>query len=281
VLLLSGAVLDDAYRPVPSGLEPIARAGGIELGADILVERAPELRLPSGVGERFFALPEEHPVTAGLRRGPRPDQRAFFSVAQSVRPTAAGSPTPLVTTSAQSFAVSDLRRFLEGERVEPGKRDRLGPLSVAMASELAKPPGSSAPHGPRLVVFGSGNIAQNQSFRDPVLLGNRRLIENAVSWLAAQPALVSVPEKAGAELGVALTEESLTEVWRYVILYLPGTALLLGVLVLVRRRGRERRSRREAERPRPGPRPHRAEAVEPSRRAAGPRPERDGEGRGR
>jgi hypothetical protein len=69
------------------------------------------------------------------------------------------------------------------------------------------------------------------------------LVESALSWLAAKPAIVSVPEKPSHPAGLSLTEESLTEVLRYVLLYMPGSALFLGALILLRRRQTERRSR--------------------------------------
>jgi hypothetical protein len=119
-----------------------------------------------------------------------------------------------------------------------------GPFSLAMAAELPKPAGSQAAHGPRLVVVGSANLAWSRNWQSPTTFGNRLFIESAVSWLAAQPALVSVPEKAAADVGLSLTEESLGEVFRYVLLYMPGCAAGLGLFVLLRRRARERRSRR-------------------------------------
>ena len=75
-------------------------------------------------------------------------------------------------------------------------------------------------------------------------LGNRRLIENAISWAAARPSMISVPEKPEREVGLSLSEESLGEVLRYVLLYMPLSAGLIGAFVLLRRRNLERQSRR-------------------------------------
>ena len=57
--------------------------------------------------------------------------------------------------------------------------------------------------------------------------------------------MLSVPEKPEREVGLSLSEESLGEVLRYVLLYMPGAAGLLGAFVLLRRRNVERQSRRE------------------------------------
>ncbi len=57
-----------------------------------------------------------------------------------------------------------------------------------------------------------------------------------------------MPEKQGHDVGLALTEESLSEVLRYVLVYMPLSAAALGAFVMLRRRGKEKRSRSGAER---------------------------------
>jgi len=88
-------------------------------------------------------------------------------------------------------------------------------------------------------------LAWNRNFQDPALYGNQRLIENAISWLSARPSMLNVPQKAERDVGVSLSEESLDEVQRYVLLYMPAAAGLLAAFVLLRRRSDERRSRAE------------------------------------
>jgi hypothetical protein len=119
---------------------------------------------------------------------------------------------------------------------------------LAAAAELPKPPGSKERYGPRLVVVGSAGPAQGRAFRDAARIGDRLLVENALSWAAARPAIVNVPEKAPRAVGLALTEESLGEVLRYVLVYMPGAAALAGLSILLRRRAKEKSSRRAAER---------------------------------
>ena len=76
------------------------------------------------------------------------------------------------------------------------------------------------------------------------MYGNRRLIENAISWAAARPSMLSVPEKPEREVGISLSEESLSEVMRYVLLFMPAASGLIAAFVLLRRRNQERASRR-------------------------------------
>ncbi|MBN2192038.1 MAG: GldG family protein [Polyangiaceae bacterium] len=253
LFVAAGAMIDDEYRPMPSGLAPLANRAGIELGNDTIVERAPNARLPVGVGERFFVQVEEHAVTRGVVSGGEAVYRVLVSVAQSLRPApsppAGVTPSPLLSTSDQAFAVDDVRPFLEGRALAPRARDRRGPFTVAVAAERADSAPPERPHGSRLVFVGTAAVALAPSFRDPSLRGNQLFVESAFAWLAAEPSLVDIPAKPAAELGVTLTEASLGEVSRYVLIYLPVTAVLLGVLTLARRRARERRSRRERRSP--------------------------------
>jgi hypothetical protein len=244
VLLLLNPVLDDGNRIRESGLERLAEAGGIELGGDFVIERDPELRLPQGLGETYYATPKQHDVTAGLFHDDEPRLRPEISAAQSLGATRDSLAKPLVVTSKDAFSVKDIRPFVdEGHAVEKHAGDASGPLAIGMASEKVAPANSKEKHGARMVVLGTANVAFSQAWRDATLLGNRAIVEGALSWLAAKPAIVSVPEKPSHPAGLSLTEDSLGEVLRYVLLYMPGASLLLGGLILVRRRQTERRSR--------------------------------------
>jgi hypothetical protein len=244
VLVLANPILDEDNRIRPTGLAPIADVAEVAFGTDFVVETDSQARLPSGLGETFFASPRPHAVTGGLLKdGERIVFRVLLAASQSLR-AKGGLPQPLLTTSKDAFALKDIRPFVdEGKPVEKGPDDAAGPFTLAFAAELPKPPGSQAAHGSRFVGAGSANLAWSRNWRDPTLLGNRLFVESAVSWLAARPTLVSVPEKPEHEIGLGLTEESLGEVFRYVILYMPGAALLLGAFVLFRRRRGERRLR--------------------------------------
>jgi hypothetical protein len=159
------------------------------------------------------------------------------------------SPVALAETSGQAFSLKDIRRFMDaGEVPSAEQADANGPFVLAYAAELSRAAAGSKSRaqGSRLVVAGSANLAWSRNWREPTLLANRLFVESALGWLAARPPLVSVPEKSAAPVGLSLTEESLSEVWRYVILYMPGAATLLGVYVLLRRRSVERKSRRAA-----------------------------------
>jgi hypothetical protein len=243
LFLLLNPTLDDGNRIREGGLERLAAKGGIELGDDFVVERDPELRLPQGLGETYFATPMSHDITAGLINDDakiKPEMTA----SQSLHATKDSTAKELLVTSKTAFSVKDIRPFVEeGRAVEKHSGDASGPFAVAMAYEAPLGADSKEKHGARMVVTGSANLAFCQSWRDATLLGDRVFVESTLSWLAAKPAIVSVPEKPSHPAGLALTEDSLGDMGRYVLLYMPGTALLLGGLILMRRRGTERRSR--------------------------------------
>jgi len=244
VLVLANPVLDEDNKIQSTGLEPLGRAAGVDFGNDFIVEKSEEARLPQGLGETFFAPPKAHGITAGLLKGDKPRFKVLLSAAQSLKSSASSAAQPLLTTSGEAFSLKDVRPFVEqGKPVEKAPGDPSGPFSVAFAVELPKPAGSSAPHGPRAVFAGSANLAWGRNWREPTLLGNRLFVESALSWLSTRPTLVSVPEKQGHDVGLALTEESLSEVLRYVLVYMPLSAAALGTFVMLRRRSKEKRSR--------------------------------------
>jgi hypothetical protein len=254
-LILANPLLDEDNRMRPNGLAPVIRLFGIEFNDDFVIEKDPELRHPSGIGETFFVTPKEHDITKGLLRGEKVAFRVLVSAAQSLRATPGGTPATLLTTSAASFSVRDIRPFVDsGSPVEKAPGDPAGPFAIAMAGELPKLANAPQGHGPRLVVVGSANVVWSRNWREPTLLGSRLFIESALSWLSARPVIVSVPEKASHDVGLSLTEESLGEVQRYVLMYMPGAAALLGILIMYRRRSAERKSRRDgpgARKPKP------------------------------
>jgi hypothetical protein len=222
----------------------VLELAGVTLGRDVVFEQDEAERLPRGSGELFFAKLRPHPITRGvLHEDDKLSSRVLVVQARSLEAT--GGATLLLESSAQALALKNLRGLDGAARVNGDGGESAGPKSfgLAAARELPGAPGSKAAHV-RLFVSGASNLAWNRNFQDPSLYGNRRLIENAISWAAARPSMISVPEKPEREVGLSLSEESLGEVMRYVLLYMPGAAGLLGAFVLLRRRNLERQSRR-------------------------------------
>lgn len=244
-LLLLGPLFGDDGRIAASGLEAVTELAGVRLERTLVLETDPSRRLPRGAGEIFLATPVEHALTRGLvLEGGKVELRAIVSETRSLVLLPGGPAQPLLKSSDQAIALEDVKRVIEptGLPEDVPRAERV----LATAAELPKPAGATTKYGPRVVVAGSSSFARSQSFRDPGLLGNRLLIENALSWAAVRPAIVNVPEKPARTVGLALTEDSLSEVLRYVLIYMPGAAALIGGLILYRRRAEERSSRQKS-----------------------------------
>jgi hypothetical protein len=258
LLLLVPPIIDQEGRLRATGLEGLARMVGAKLEASFVIDPDPARRLPRGVGEAFFAEPKVHPITRGLARDEeRIDARPLIVAARPLATTEDSRATVLLTSSEQSFAVGNLRPLeAAGGTLLRAPGDASGPFPLALAVELLpQVSGTSAPkqdanhtpaRGARVVVVGTANLAWADSYRDANLFGARLFTENAISWLADRPALVSVPEREGFTAGLTLTEDSLGDVESYVLLYMPLTAALTGLFILLRRRSTERKSREGA-----------------------------------
>jgi hypothetical protein len=86
------------------------------------------------------------------------------------------------------------------------------------------------------VVLGSSAPLLGNTWQDATLAGTRRFVESALSWVAARPALVSLTDKPERQVDLRFTEQSMSQIAPYVLLYKPATALALAALVLLRRR---------------------------------------------
>jgi hypothetical protein len=250
VVLFLGPVFGEAPRVLPSGLERVAERFGVRLGNSLVLETEPSLKLPRGAGEVFAANPVPHAVTRGLvREEGKVDFPVVVSESRPLELAAAGAARSILETSDKAIALDDLGLVLDG-RGPPADAPRAKRV-LGVAVELAKPAGHRERHGPRAVVFGTRSLPWTRSFQDPALLGDRLLVENALSWVAARPPIVSVPERPARAVGLALTEESLGEILRYVLMYMPATAALSGFVLLFRRRAQEKKSRAPAAGERP------------------------------
>jgi hypothetical protein len=244
VFLLPPTLGDEAVRP--TGLEALLTLAGVKLEQDVVLEGDGEQRLPRGSGELFFAKLLPHAVTRGLLHDDdKLSSRVLVAQSRSLTVTGPGEGARLLLQSSeQALSLKDLSVLAAPDRLR--ELDARGPrksVGLAAARQLPKPAGSKHSGDTRLFVSGASNLAWNRNFQDPALYGNRRLIENAISWVAAHPVMISVPEKPERELGLSLSEESLGEVARYVLLYMPGSVALIAAFVLLRRRNTEKRSR--------------------------------------
>jgi hypothetical protein len=242
-LLLLGPTTGDTQTLRGTGLDSVLELSGVSLGRDVVIEQDKGQRLPQGQGELFWAKLKPHAVTRGvLHDDDKLSSRVL--VVQSRSLTTSGAAVPLLESSDQAAALRDLAALSgdgSAETAIAGATHQA--FALAAATELPATDAGKKAHGARVFVTGASNLAWNRNFQDPSLYGNRRLIENAISWTTARPSLLSVPEKPEREVGISLSEESLGEVMRYVLFYMPLSSGLIAAFVLLRRRNVERRSR--------------------------------------
>jgi hypothetical protein len=257
--LLEGGSLLAALSPInaesatgmaPAGIEAALSPFGIALDDDLVFETDEQLVLPRSRGIRFFAEAKEHPVTAALVRskdGARDAPHVIVHFARSLHHTSKEGTTSavdLLSTSNKSFALKSIAGAAEWTDAPAKKEsDPGGPFVVAMASERPKT-APSAPHGPRVVVVGTGSVMVQANWMEPMQVrGAALFVENAISWLASKPQVLDVPARAAVPAGIRITEDSRAEVRRYVLVFMPAAVALLGLAIGLRRRSTEGKQR--------------------------------------
>ncbi|HEV3486025.1 MAG TPA: hypothetical protein VG106_11495, partial [Vicinamibacterales bacterium] len=153
------------------------------------------------------------------------------------------TPQPLVQTSANSWAETDIKRLTTTGQVarELDKGDQAGPvtLAVAVSAPAEKPPAQTDPKADtpkpetRIAVFGDSDFATNGFLG---IRGNRDLFLNTVSWLAQQENLIAIRPKDPEDRRITLTRDQHTRIFWLTIFIIPGLILFAGIQTWWRRR---------------------------------------------
>lgn len=237
---------------IGANLERALSPFGIALDEDLVIEEDPEAAFPGTGGIRFVASARSHAVTSTLVKDDEKKDapRVVMHFARSMRRGAedgAATPSDLLFTSSKAFGLMNVVGASQWKD-QPQKKagDLAGPLVVAMAAERPKVD-KDAPHGPRVVVVGSASVLTSPTFQEPLpLRGAALLTENAISWLAAKPQILDVPDKPAVAAGIRITEDDRAAVRRYVLFMMPGTVALLGLFIGIWRRRTEGREEARA-----------------------------------
>jgi hypothetical protein len=219
-------------RIVPSGLESVARLGGMSLPPALAVEADADHLLPDSPPVRFRADSwNEHDITRDLRG-------SSMDVAM-VRPVvrAEGSdvvPATLVLSSPRAWGETGVRELLRTWTPVKEAADITGPLPIAMAAEVAgvarRTEGNAAG---RLVVVGTSQVVEAPYFS----LGGRSTFSNAaftdavVGWLTSRRELVNIPARPISRAALLVAADDLRYVGIYVIVLIPLAAALVGIAV--------------------------------------------------
>ena len=213
----------------------------IELGHDVVVDA-------SGIGQLFggdASVPvvltyPSHPITQDF------SVMTAFPFARSVRAAEGGerSPQPLLETSANSWAETNLKGLTSGEVEFTEGADRRGPvnLGVAVSAPASEAPpaavaANQSPDAPkpesRLVVIGDSDFAGNNALG---VQGNQDFFLNAVNWLAQQENLIAIRPRDAGDRRITLTADQQQRIFLLAVFVIPGLVFATGVYTWWRRR---------------------------------------------
>ena len=251
--LLAGGSLLAAVGPMESGtgtgmtsagLDDVLAPFGIALDDDLVHDLDPSVTIPDTHGEGFLVAVRPHPVTASLvpRGGDSHPSRVTVFFSRSLRhvwPRDASAASDLLVTSDAAYAKKSIVGASSWTDAPPRETsDARGPFVVAMASERVNPRNQG--RAARVVVIGSRFALSEDNWRQPrPLHGAAFFIDSALSWLAARPEVVDVPDKPEIAAGIRVSAEGRAEVQRYVLVLMPLAMLLLGTAVWAWRRSLE------------------------------------------
>jgi ABC-type uncharacterized transport system involved in gliding motility auxiliary subunit len=241
-----GKVLALIDPPATAGADLPNLAGflkdwSIELGNDVVVDA-------SGIGQ-LFGGDASVPVVLNYPAHPITDNfgvMTAFPHARSVRAAEGGTqtPQPLLETSPQSWAETDLANFAAGNVEFAEGADRRGPISVgvAVSAPAAEPPAAplaanASPDAPkpesRIVVIGDSDFAGNNALG---IQGNQDLFLNAVNWLAQQEDLIAIRPRDAQDRRITLTADDQQRMFLLSIFVIPGLVFAAGFYSWWRRR---------------------------------------------
>jgi ABC-type uncharacterized transport system involved in gliding motility auxiliary subunit len=135
-------------------------------------------------------------------------------------------------TTPKSWAESDLSGLAKGAAQFNSGSDLAGPLSTA-ASVQGKRKDTTATKETRIVVFGSGQFANNQYSR---FGGNLDLFLNSVSWAVEDESMISIRAKEGDAGTMELSQNQGIAIFWISVVVVPLGIAVFGILMWIRRK---------------------------------------------
>jgi len=229
LLVALDPLIEPAGTMRPTRLEGLLASHGVMVNDDLVVD--PSRRLP------FYDLSAvylddfpSHPVTSGLE-----GFAVLLTVARSLTPDD-DTATVLVQTSDEGWGETDLSMLLRGDPVALDDADTAGPVAVAVAVEsegTVTEDDEAEPPTYRLVVFGDSDFMTDLDIANA---GNAVLAGNAFNWLAARDSLVGIPPRDVEQVSLFLTQQQMRNLLLLVLVFMPGAAIVAGILVWRKRR---------------------------------------------
>jgi len=218
-------------------LEAFLADRGVEVNDDLVVD--PSKRLPFyDLSAVYLTDFPAHPVTQGLE-----GVAVLFTVTRSLIPNIDAGTEIIVSTSDEGWGETNLQQLLTGQPVALDEADNPSPAVVGVVIEGTSaaedtPVGdeeTDASHTPghRLVVFGDSDFMADYEISNA---GNLTLAMNTFNWLAAREQALGISAREVEQVNLFLSRDQMRNILLIVLLVMPGSAILLGILVWRRRR---------------------------------------------
>jgi len=229
-LARGGALLALVDPRVSVGLPERVGAWGVELGDDIVVDRALALfgRALAPFAGRYD---DEHPITRDLG-DPRRDAVVFNEV-RSVTAPVGGGFDEVVFTGEASWAEGDVAGLDATQEAAFDDGDLPGPVPVMVAGTPRVAARDEGEAEPRLVVVGDTHFASNELIESG---RNRDLFVNAVNWLIGDVEAISIRPNTSRASRFQLSLTEFRTIRSLSLFVLPEAIAVLGVFTWWRRR---------------------------------------------
>lgn len=222
-----------------SGLEPVLRGWGVEVGDDLMIDLGGVL---IGDSTTVFGDYGWHEITEDLA------VPAILSQARTVTPAEARPEArELLRSSDTAWAKRDLEAL--SEEYDP-EVDEMGPVSLAVIVDVPRLGAAPAPPADddsaeddrsvfeqiaeeeserpgTVIVYGDSDLASNANL---ALFGNQDLVLNSLSYLAREKDLISIRASEAEDRPLELTRLETALVW---VIAFPGATLLVVLIGIV------------------------------------------------
>lgn len=216
----------------PGSLEALLEEWGVYLPGQFASDEKASIRGFDIVATSFGSHPVTTPITRSGAKVHFQGPRVVVPIPPDRLPADAPKATALVMTSPEGRTMSEFDgrelSYVEG-------RDRQGEVPMAVASEKGGVSGLNAGRGTaRLIVIGDAALFANGPINS---LGNRDFAALCVGWLLDRQQSMAIGPRTISEYRLNLTDSQLRLLDGLLLAALPGSALLMGLVVWMRRRG--------------------------------------------
>ncbi len=229
LMVLMGPVMDRGRgRFLKIGIEALLRSWGVGVMENIVVD---QLAVPGEPPLLTWATTtgySSHPIARAMA-----GKLTVWPLTREVRPLSTDRAglhaVPLVMTSPQGWAETDLRSFQDGYPLQLDPvTDTPGPVSVGLAVQWRET---------RLIVMGTErgllNVRQARSIKSDY---NCDLLLSSLNWLIGETSRMGIRPKSVEHVRLALDQHALGRIFLVTVVALPMCSLFAGVFFWWRRR---------------------------------------------